>query len=498
MNKRCILIGVGNYNPDGSKTIKDSSHRATWPYLGILIVGTVIEKIGFEVVLVDENVDGPVNLQELIKPGDIVGLSSVVTSMRRGLFLAQEAKRLGAGFVFMGNDQASARAKQILKQHESVDGVFLGDGLVPIKQIFSYLAQFDKLPDKSVAGFALRVSDGNVLIKRSLPFKDISDFPVPRFSLFPQSYWNKVWDNHKQINGFEYLDSKNIKNCSTVLASGCPHGRNACNYCAIYQVSQMRWADKSYYLNLVEAYKDFGINSFYETCDDLSGFGALVHNLKKYGILFDNLTCYARAFAATYSPRNIESILSLVKSSGHLKFNVGLDSGDDMILREGINKGTGIDDNVNMVKLMARTGIWGHFSFIFGSPGESRESCKRTLEFIEWIFSEMGSLVANIEADIWWVNHGAPCERIFYDYEFARTYSAKTGKYLSRYDWHRSFNVFKDSIVVPWGVQENWYRWFTNIDIEFAEECNARVRQLAKRHGANFGRAYGMSEEISK
>jgi len=277
-----------------------------------------------------------------------------------------------------------------------------------------------------------------------------------------------------------------------MLASGCVHARNACHYCAISHASQLRCGNERYVRKLIDAYKQFGVNSFYEICDDLLGFRSLICRLKAWSIKFPHFTCYARASSA--NSWNIEELFGLVEPDGHLKFNIGLDSGDDMILRRGINKGSGLNENIKIVRLMKEFGIWAHFSFIFGSPGETKTSCQRTLDFIQWVFDTMGQLIANIEADIWWVNYGAPCDKIFVDYNFACHYATMAGKQITYREWQNDFFAYRDSIVVPWEVQKNWYRWFTNIDINYAEECIAKVRQGAAQNNTNFGRAYGLAD----
>lgn len=487
---RVIIIGVGNFTPAGEKMLEDSSHRATWPHLGILIVGSVIQQLGWDVALYDENVQGPIPLEKYVREGDIVGLSVVVTAADRSLALAKEAKGLGTSFVFMGNDQASARAKQILETIPEVDGVFRGDSLDSVRTVFQSILMTDSLLPERVSGFCRR-RNGEIENPPPVPFRDISEFPTPAFSLYPSEYWNLVWENHRRTNGFEYADTAKIRGCNILLASGCPHGHDACSYCSIGEVEQLRWGNDEYYRTLLVAYQSFGINSFYNVCDDFAGFGAIIKKLFNLGIRFPHLVCYARAWVGAHCRKNIEDLLSLVAPGGHLKLNIGLDSGDDGVLKFGVNKGNGVQENKAMVLLMKELGIWGHFSFIFGSPGETKETCQRTLDFIQWTFDTLGRLVANCESDIYWISHGAPCEKIFTNYEYALRLATIARKTIMKAEWEQEFFSKCDCISVPWSVQEAWYRYFTNIDIAYAEECNARVRRLAQEHHTAFGRSYG-------
>lgn len=487
--KRVILIDVGN-----AGLISDP-HRTSWPSLGILTIGSFLQKIGWKVVLFDENILGPVSLENVVKSGDVVGLSLLITSCERGLRLAAEAKKLGASFVFLGNDQAAGRCAQILNWHQCIDGIFLGDDLLPVEEVFRSLLEKNKMPEKEIRGFARRDKSGKISAKHVCSFPSLS-FNGLDFDLYPKEYWEKVWRNFRAAEECESgINLRRAKNATIMLASGCPHGRDACSYCAINQIGWLRWGKEGYFLPLIDAYENFGINAFYNVTDDFTGFPELIERLRKAGVKFPNLTFYGRAWSAAHKPEIFEEILRLV-GGGFAEVNCGLDSGSDRVLRQGLNKGHGIEENKKFVLLAKELGLQVHCSFIFGSPGEDEQSCRDTLQFIEWMLDILGQQVARIESDVFWVWHGSPSGKIFDSFDFARDYAALAGKDLPFDVWKREFNVYFDAIVLPWEMQLSFLRWFTRIDLEFVQMCNAETRRLAEKCGVKYGISHGANEKV--
>src|ERR1700690_1378895 len=123
--KRTVLI-----NAEGSTWPPESR---VWPHLGIVYVGTIAERFGYEVLLWDELIQGPAPLGRLIKEGDVVGLSLVTTGIDCGVVLAREAKLRGASCAVAGNDAARFRAPQLLRLADNpIDAVFTSDSLVAV------------------------------------------------------------------------------------------------------------------------------------------------------------------------------------------------------------------------------------------------------------------------------------------------------------------------------------------------------------------------------
>ncbi|MFH1492247.1 MAG: radical SAM protein [Candidatus Omnitrophota bacterium] len=75
-----------------------------------------------------------------------------------------------------------------------------------------------------------------------------------------------------------------------------------------------------------------------------------------------------------------EGLLKAMKQAGCWQVLYGLESGDARMLK-ALNKGNTVEQNERAVKLAHRAGLSVRADFIVGTPGETMESLRRTLDF---------------------------------------------------------------------------------------------------------------------
>ncbi len=499
MNKRFVLI-----NPEAmvlENTGDDQTQYRVWPHNGLLYVGTAAEKAGYSVALWDELVQGKVSLENIVEPGDIVGFSLVITGIERGVLLAKEAKKLGARYCIAGNDSAIFRSSKILAlAGKPIDAVFTGDSL---RAITSFFSQIDSVPmsDLKISGVETNpnhTSRSNVLESLKLEAdsrrggqRDDGDvFIVPNLNLFDQAYWNTVWRNYNENFGHKHPKGKPVRNTLALFSHGCtrPRGTEVCSYCTIAEVANIRFPSDAHVTELAETYARFGINTVFNAADSSFEMIPVINTLKKHNIKWDALTIYARSrgIAMEGNQKLMEKWLSVTRD--RLLLNVGMDSGDDDILKKGITKSSAgkndsrVEENKEATRRIKQFGAHLHCSLIFGSPGETLASCRRSMEYLEWMIDVLGDQLDQAEADRYWLNFGSPASRVFFDYDYAVLLASYAGKTINRDEWHRHFVLHADELVVPPEVQKSWYRFFTRIDIETADEFNAMVAHRMLRH----------------
>ncbi|MBU0531857.1 MAG: hypothetical protein ABIG32_03860 [Candidatus Uhrbacteria bacterium] len=507
-NRRLLLVNAEE--PINEFAAGDQQYRV-WPHLGLLYVGTVADQEGWEVTLHDELVQGYANLEKLVQPGDVVGISMVVTGIERGMELARQAKHFGASRVIAGNDSAIFRASQIMNLPERpIDAVFTSNSLTPIRN-FLRLAQTVPCEQMDIADVVVgpdRINRSNepavlqaerqrrLQLRRQGQFDDQDVFVVPRFELYGSDYWEAVWRNYRHVFGIKHADPSQVKNATALFAQGCTRAGygDTCSYCTIAGVSDIRLPSHEYLVVLLEAHEAFGLNHLYNTTDSALEMRGLVNELTELGAHFsEGLTIYGRAWGLAHHPELAEQWLSL--TGGRLMINLGLDSGDERILEQGIGKavcsGSRLNENRLAVTNAATCGAHLQYSLIFGSPGETKESCERTMEFFEWTRSVLGPQLDEGQASIYWLNHGSPASRVFRDYGYAQQLAALAGKDISPEAWEEFFHRHRDTLAVPRSCQKAWYDCFTDISIDQAWEYSDRViTALADHEGAVSGRTY--------
>lgn len=511
--RRFVLINVEQASD------KDSFVERANPHLGVLYIGTVAKEEGYEVVLWDELIQGYVNLEKLIEPGDVVGFSLIVTGMIRGIELAHQSKALGAGLVIAGNDSAIFRANQILAlPGKPIDVVFTSNSLNSVRRFLreyngKNLAELVIPEMQTVPGEIQHSNAGERLTfefseRKSLRIKgeyDSADgFIIPDFNLFPKEYWEQVWSNYRtQSYGQKHSDPDSVRHALGLLAQGCTRtqGLNACSYCSIYGIGDVRVPSEKHLIETVDAYKKFGINSFFNVTDSAYEMMPLIQRLERINASFEALTIYGRAQGIALQPKLLDRWLRLVNS--RLLINVGMDSGDERMLSQGVSKSSiatrssRVEENRTAIRVVRASGAHLHYSLIFGSPGESKESCERSMEFLQWSADTLGQQLDRVETDLYWLNFGSPASEVFYNFDYARKLAGFAGKNISSAQWYQNFGSHKNDFVVSWETERNWYRYFTRIDFDEAQEYNRRaVKVMSRVSGSLTGRAFNPIKEV--
>src|SRR6185437_5582181 len=197
----------------------------------------------------------------------------------------------------------------------------------------------------------------------------------------------------------------------------------------------------------------------------------------------DSLVIYGRAQAMAQRPQLFEKWLRFANQ--RLLINCGIDSADERILQTGIYKsgskvGSRLEENRQAIRNVKAAGpnVHLHFSLIFGSPGETEDSCKANLDFLQWAIDTLGQQLDVVEGDIFWVNFGAPCSAIFTNYDEAVRRAALAGKTISKEEWYRDFAQYANELSVPTHSEKAWYHHFTSIEYETALAYNEQVRKM--------------------
>lgn len=481
----------------------DDQYRI-WPHLGILTVGTIADQEGYEVVLWDELNQGHVDLESVMRPGDIVGLSMVVSGMNRGIELARKAKELGARLVIAGNDGVIFRAPQVLSiPDRPIDAVFTSNSTNAIRQFFRQVgdtSNIDELQVQDVATRAdlapVRSNESSVMTadlkerKRARlagSFDPMDGFVVPKLDLFTDTYWEQLWGLYRSQFGHKHTDRSGVRNALVHLAQGCTRtrGQDACTYCTIYGVGDLRLPSQDHLEATMATYDALGINTYFNVTDSALEMRALAKRIAQTGAKPETMVIYGRAQGMAQHPEFIDAWMAT--ASDRLLINCGMDSGDPRMLHKGIVKsslirGSMVDENRLAVTNVKAAGAHLHFSLIFGSPGETVESCERSLQFLRWAAETLGPQLDVAETDIYWLNFGSAAARVFHDYAYARTLAQMAGKDISRRAWQKAFARHANELMVPWESQVAWYTYFTQIDIDTAQDFNRRAFAYMDQH----------------
>ncbi len=266
---------------------------------------------------------------------DVVGVSCQFTALLEiCIEICRIAKECNVPNVIVGGPHASARPESLLSS-KVVDYVCVGEGEKVIKEFTDCLKKGDLSGIKRLDGIAYS-ENGEVHLPSTISFiEDIDTIPFPAREMFPiERYFSKS----SPMGGF-FKSNKNL----TILSSrGCPA---KCNFCA----STRFWGKKVRY------------RSVQNTLDEIKELKSK-HGVEEIQFADDNLTLNKKRALQLFSemkkneyscPWSVPSgvalwaidkeIIDAMKDAGCHYVALAIESGNQRVLTEVINKPTKLD-----------------------------------------------------------------------------------------------------------------------------------------------------------
>lgn len=172
-----------------------------WPLMGPVILGTILEEQGHDVLIYSENstgsvLDDPRMMADLCE-ADWVGISIMTPTANRGYAIADGIrKQSGRPRIAIGGVHATFRPEEAL-QH--ADAVVTGEGEGVIADLVE-----GRLPPGIIKG---------------LPVQDLNSLPLPNHELIHE--YRRLWSE---------TYSKELYRMPLVTSRGCPYN---CQYCSV-------------------------------------------------------------------------------------------------------------------------------------------------------------------------------------------------------------------------------------------------------------------------
>lgn len=332
--------------------------------LGLVYIGTILKQHEFKVKCVDTlanffNLD--LFLDEAARGSKkIFGFYTTADNIFMVYHIAELIKEKNPSHVIvLGGPQASALEGEVFKYSKDVDIVVKGEGEFIVLEIAQCVLR-EKGDISQINGIFYKDNEKIIAAKQAEPIANIDELPHPDRELIP-------------TRGFHFF----------TFARGCPF---KCTFC--YEGvhgNRYRFHSPEYFceeiFKTVEKYK----LSFVQIVDDTltANYQATEEICKRFINYFDNggrhFAWFCEARANNFS--NNEELLKLMVDAGLIVMQIGIESGDNNILK-AYNKGItteqieGAVKNAYKVKLPAIGG-----NIIIGGPFETRSTIKKSIEF---------------------------------------------------------------------------------------------------------------------
>jgi anaerobic magnesium-protoporphyrin IX monomethyl ester cyclase len=359
--------GEDKYIREGRCMQKASSWVTIWPPVGLATLAVLARQKG-EVRLNDGNVE-EMPMEALRQDvaafdPDLVVVSTGFPSIDVDMGAMQKigevcprAKLLAFGVYFTLLEQIG------FEQYPWLDFALVGE---PEETFTELLEALDagRQDYGTIQGLLYRDSSGVQITPRRKLIEDIDTIPFPDRSLLPTNRYT-LPHNGKP---FTLINS----------ARGCPH---ECIYCTVspYYGRRVRRHSIEYVIAEIKEC----VNK--HQIDELL-FWEEVFTLDKQRVL-DLCAAIRREglhihwAATTRVDRVDEEILQAMKAAGCYLLGLGIESGEQRIL-DTAKKKTTVEQSRRAVSLCRRAGIATMGHFIFGLPGETRETARRTIRFL--------------------------------------------------------------------------------------------------------------------
>ncbi len=338
--------------------------QSTSPPLGLLYVAAYAEVCGRTVHVMDVNAEvlHTEDIEQFVRDHHPrwVGITSVTAQIGNTHSVAGIIKRVSPeSKVVVGGVHATALPHEVLGD-PNIDYVIRGEGEKP------FYALVDGQPLESIGGLSYR--NGNPLQPMvhnppAEPVADLDSLPTPAYHLIKFHLYKPA------AGAYRRLPAVNM-----TMTRGCP---GKCTFCNSAETPLRSRSAEHIVDEIVRLKARYGIRevSFYD--DTFTIFKRNVAGLCEL-IVKRNLDLTWSCFARTdcVSPW----LLKKMKRAGCHQILFGIESADPQILQT-IHKPINIEQTRKVVRMVQDAGIEVRAAFMFGSPGETVQSLRRTIDF---------------------------------------------------------------------------------------------------------------------
>ena len=374
-------------------------------------------------------------------PG-VVGISSKTQNFPSAMRVARIAKEHDPGtLVVLGGPHATLSTRAALDCPD-IDVAVLGEGEMTLVDLLK--ARESGAPLREVAGLAYRQDGRKVFTPPRTNIPDLDELP------FPAEAAPRVLRDYESYpaEAFGYVFS----------ARGCPYACTFCESKAIW-TRTTRWRSPENVVAELKLLMERGVRYVYFDDDT---FGIHPRYIEELCSLIETecpgLKWGCEITVGVVKERSVE----WMRRSGCVRVNIGVESGNNRILRS-VKKGHTIEKAYPAVDLCRRAGIEVGAFFMVGFPEETEETLRDTLAAIEKINADNIMLsiftpypgselfqvckelgVVDDDFDITIYNHQSP-ENCFTAYipperfkELVREAASVVGRKNRRGRWHRA------------------------------------------------------------
>jgi radical SAM superfamily enzyme YgiQ (UPF0313 family) len=347
------------------------------PQLGICMIASVARQLGHECFMFDltciphgKEVSRFKSIIGNIKPNLLaVSCRSNEWPMIEKLFRSADLSNIIKVF---GGPHATVAPEETL---EIADIVVIGEGEDTFSEL---LKRIEDGKDISKVAGTWTKKDGNI-IKNDMRdlISDLDDLPFPYWNIFDKIHFEKSYVME------HFKGAKIVGTFETTR--GCPYG---CTYCTNDYVRGLykgkgKWRREKSPERIIEEVKQFrdeyGLDGIYWIDEVVL---TNIDRLKKFKDLY--ISEIGVPFVFMERPENMtDEKVSIIKQAGAKMVSIGIESGDENIRRNLLNRHHSQETIINAFQTAKKYGLTTYAFTMIGFPDEDRESIKNTFNLLK-------------------------------------------------------------------------------------------------------------------
>lgn len=335
--------------------------------LGLAYIAAVLEKSGYDVVIIDAKVES-LSLDDILRRiarfhPDLIGITATTADFSISRQLARHIKSRGNYPILIGGPHVSALPEETMRD-ENFDYGIIGEGEQTTLELAHALVSQNTYDVQNIKGIMFRENGKIVHTPPRECIPQLDDLPFPARHLLPPP------------EKYSYLYYKHLPVATMITSRGCPYQCIFCDHSVFGFNVRMRSVS-----NLIEELemlvKRYGVREVI-ILDDL--FTLYRDRTMEFcqRLLEKDIdiawSCMSRVDTVTYE------MLKLMKRAGCWRINYGIESGNQEVLHT-IKKNITLDAVTQAVRWTHALGIRSLGFFILGFPGETRETIEDTIRF---------------------------------------------------------------------------------------------------------------------
>ena len=335
--------------------------KGAMPPLSLLSIGAVLEQNGFEVQVIDAHLYAMSEQQVATAIADakpsIVGITMMTSTAITSHQIARLTKQCDPGIrVVVGGVHPDALPEETLRNGD-IDYVIRGDGEYAMLELAQGFA------DEEVAGLCYRRENRPVMNPARPILMDLNQLPPYAYHLIPMGKYYPAAGAYRKLPAINML-----------MTRGCP---GKCIFCNSAETA-LRTRDAGRVVDEIVHLRDtYGIREI-QFYDDT--FTVMKQNALRFARLMKEREVGVgfSAFARTdcWSPEMARTL----KEGGCHQVMFGIESGSPRML-EVLRKDIDLEKTEQAVAVAKAEGLEVRSAFIFGTPGETEETCQETIDY---------------------------------------------------------------------------------------------------------------------